>query len=130
RWRSCIPSSSSLLRRYTCLASRVSRTIEPGAHALSALIARDFTPFRICYHLSNNYKFDVDHPYDMDDPCYGVSSPTEGSHIIMSTTADQLDTRNSASISAAEASRRSERRRWIALAVLCLGQLMMVLDAT
>jgi EmrB/QacA subfamily drug resistance transporter len=26
--------------------------------------------------------------------------------------------------------RRSERRRWIALAVLCLGQLMMVLDAT
>jgi len=29
-----------------------------------------------------------------------------------------------------ERSRRSERRRWIALAVLCLGQLMMVLDAT
>src|SRR6516165_12214992 len=29
-----------------------------------------------------------------------------------------------------EPSRRSERRRWIALAVLCLGQLMMVLDAT
>ncbi len=29
-----------------------------------------------------------------------------------------------------EAERRSERRRWIALAVLCLGQLMMVLDAT
>ena len=28
------------------------------------------------------------------------------------------------------ASARSERRRWIALAVLCLGQLMMVLDAT
>ena len=28
------------------------------------------------------------------------------------------------------ASQRSERRRWIALAVLCLGQLMMVLDAT
>src|SRR5438105_12611369 len=27
-------------------------------------------------------------------------------------------------------SARSERRRWIALAVLCLGQLMMVLDAT
>src|SRR6201982_2285109 len=25
---------------------------------------------------------------------------------------------------------RGERRRWIALAVLCLGQLMMVLDAT
>jgi len=29
-----------------------------------------------------------------------------------------------------EATARSERRRWIALAVLCLGQLMMVLDAT
>ena len=29
-----------------------------------------------------------------------------------------------------EPSRPSERRRWIALAVLCLGQLMMVLDAT
>jgi EmrB/QacA subfamily drug resistance transporter len=29
-----------------------------------------------------------------------------------------------------EPPRRSERRRWIALAVLCLGQLMMVLDAT
>src|SRR5271166_1833504 len=28
------------------------------------------------------------------------------------------------------AEERSERRRWIALAVLCLGQLMMVLDAT
>jgi EmrB/QacA subfamily drug resistance transporter len=29
-----------------------------------------------------------------------------------------------------ELARRRERRRWIALAVLCLGQLMMVLDAT
>ena len=28
------------------------------------------------------------------------------------------------------AHRKRERRRWIALAVLCLGQLMMVLDAT
>ncbi len=32
--------------------------------------------------------------------------------------------------SAAEAASRTERRRWIALAVLCLGQLMMVLDST
>jgi EmrB/QacA subfamily drug resistance transporter len=32
--------------------------------------------------------------------------------------------------SAAELASRSERRRWIALAVLCLGQLMMVLDST
>jgi len=30
----------------------------------------------------------------------------------------------------AEVERKRERRRWIALAVLCLGQLMMVLDAT
>src|SRR3984957_9253235 len=30
----------------------------------------------------------------------------------------------------ADAQRKRERRRWIALAVLCLGQLMMVLDAT
>jgi EmrB/QacA subfamily drug resistance transporter len=29
-----------------------------------------------------------------------------------------------------DSAERSERRRWIALAVLCLGQLMMVLDAT
>jgi EmrB/QacA subfamily drug resistance transporter len=42
------------------------------------------------------------------------------------TTTDQLDTHNSAAAQAA----RSERRRWIALGVLCLGQLMMVLDAT
>jgi len=34
------------------------------------------------------------------------------------------------SSSASHASSASERRRWIALAVLCLGQLMMVLDAT
>ncbi|HEY0517209.1 MAG TPA: MFS transporter [Solirubrobacteraceae bacterium] len=32
--------------------------------------------------------------------------------------------------SQAEQNARSERRRWIALAVLCLGQLMMVLDST
>ena len=35
-----------------------------------------------------------------------------------------------AAAGAPETSPRSERRRWIALAVLCLGQLMMVLDAT
>src|SRR5271157_4369820 len=32
--------------------------------------------------------------------------------------------------SAADTERKRERRRWIALGVLCLGQLMMVLDAT
>ena len=33
-------------------------------------------------------------------------------------------------IERSDAEHKSERRRWIALAVLCLGQLMMVLDAT
>jgi EmrB/QacA subfamily drug resistance transporter len=45
----------------------------------------------------------------------------------MSTAADQIETRDSVAL---ETAQRSERRRWIALAVLCLGQLMMVLDAT
>ncbi|HXN37188.1 MAG TPA: MFS transporter [Solirubrobacteraceae bacterium] len=43
------------------------------------------------------------------------------------TTTDPQTNRSRAS---AEAERKSERRRWIALGVLCLGQLMMVLDAT
>ncbi|MFZ1155424.1 MAG: MFS transporter [Solirubrobacteraceae bacterium] len=34
------------------------------------------------------------------------------------------------SITSSDAERKRERRRWIALGVLCLGQLMMVLDAT
>ena len=38
--------------------------------------------------------------------------------------------REASEIGIPEAPRRSDRRRWIALAVLCLGQLMMVLDAT
>lgn len=40
----------------------------------------------------------------------------------------QIDQPESASTN--DSDRRRERRRWIALAVLCLGQLMMVLDAT
>ncbi len=52
----------------------------------------------------------------------------------MSTTIEQLETAGSAppdrTTTADAARQRSERRRWIALAVLCLGQLMMVLDAT
>ena len=43
-------------------------------------------------------------------------------------TATDLQLEQSSSVS--HAARSSERRRWIALAVLCLGQLMMVLDAT
>jgi len=45
----------------------------------------------------------------------------------MSTTIEQLET---ATPDAGTERQRNERRRWIALAVLCLGQLMMVLDAT
>jgi EmrB/QacA subfamily drug resistance transporter len=44
------------------------------------------------------------------------------------TTAAQIETPQPTA--AHESERRRERRRWIALAVLCLGQLMMVLDAT
>ena len=50
----------------------------------------------------------------------------------MSTTAaisEQIDQHESVA-TPSDAERRRERRRWIALAVLCLGQLMMVLDAT
>src|ERR1700729_4516241 len=50
---------------------------------------------------------------------------SEGSH--MSTTVLQPE----AQTETAKSPRLSgERRRWLALAVLCLGQLMMVLDAT
>jgi EmrB/QacA subfamily drug resistance transporter len=44
------------------------------------------------------------------------------------TTSDQLRTLEPSARDDAE--RKRERRRWIALGVLCLGQLMMVLDAT
>ncbi|HEV2923020.1 MAG TPA: hypothetical protein VGW98_03240, partial [Solirubrobacteraceae bacterium] len=44
------------------------------------------------------------------------------------TTIDRSDSARETSASPSE--RRRERRRWLALAVLCLGQLMMVLDAT
>jgi EmrB/QacA subfamily drug resistance transporter len=46
----------------------------------------------------------------------------------MSTAADSHLTTNATAT--ADSERKRERRRWIALAVLCLGQLMMVLDAT
>src|SRR5271154_558433 len=49
----------------------------------------------------------------------------------MSTTAIRLDQPKTLEPSAGDdAERKRERRRWIALGVLCLGQLMMVLDAT
>jgi EmrB/QacA subfamily drug resistance transporter len=47
------------------------------------------------------------------------------------TTQSEIDQRSTTTSEvAAEAASKRERRRWIALAVLCLGQLMMVLDAT
>ncbi len=42
----------------------------------------------------------------------------------------QANSTSGANSAPEEAPQRSERRRWIALVVLCLGQLMMVLDAT
>ena len=50
-----------------------------------------------------------------------VTAPRES--IERTESAQQTDSRS-------ETERKRERRRWIALAVLCLGQLMMVLDAT
>jgi EmrB/QacA subfamily drug resistance transporter len=46
----------------------------------------------------------------------------------MSTTT--IERPNSEQLGAAPSESKRERRRWLALAVLCLGQLMMVLDAT
>jgi EmrB/QacA subfamily drug resistance transporter len=45
-------------------------------------------------------------------------------------TTDQSEFGQQHSTTTAQAERKRERRRWIALGVLCLGQLMMVLDAT
>jgi EmrB/QacA subfamily drug resistance transporter len=65
-----------------------------------------------------------------DDPCYGVPSAHWKERLEMSTTttSDQIETQGPTATH--DSDRRRERRRWIALAVLCLGQLMMVLDAT
>src|SRR5271155_3427641 len=67
----------------------------------------------------------------MDDPCYVVpfaqSKWSNMSTLTSSRTEIQQPQQPNAS---AEVERKRERRRWIALAVLCLGQLMMVLDAT
>jgi EmrB/QacA subfamily drug resistance transporter len=48
--------------------------------------------------------------------------------IAATATSEEIETQEQTA--AHDSERRRERRRWIALAVLCLGQLMMVLDAT
>src|SRR3979409_1065331 len=61
--------------------------------------------------------------HDMLSP----SHTSEGSKM-RTTTIDRANSKRQQSAPPSE--RKRERRRWIALAVLCLGQLMMVLDAT
>jgi EmrB/QacA subfamily drug resistance transporter len=85
----------------------------------------------------------------MDHPCYVVPLTQIGRSNMSTATAQpessqraqgaqQADSHSEAAprragydeLPRSEAERKRERRRWIALAVLCLGQLMMVLDAT
>jgi EmrB/QacA subfamily drug resistance transporter len=76
----------------------------------------------------------------MDGPCYVVPLTKIGRSNMSTATARREDLQQDAAVARTESSQRSaapgeaerkrERRRWIALAVLCLGQLMMVLDAT
>jgi EmrB/QacA subfamily drug resistance transporter len=70
----------------------------------------------------------------MDYPCYVVPLTQIGRSNMSTATAqpESIQRAQSARQTAgqSEAERKRERRRWIALAVLCLGQLMMVLDAT
>jgi EmrB/QacA subfamily drug resistance transporter len=70
----------------------------------------------------------------MDYPCYVVPLTQIGRSNMSTATASPESIQRTESTqrtdSRSEAERKRERRRWIALAVLCLGQLMMVLDAT
>src|ERR1700728_1109964 len=70
----------------------------------------------------------------MDYPCYVVPLTKTGRSNMSTATAsiENIQPTQGAQQTAAhsEVERKRERRRWIALAVLCLGQLMMVLDAT
>jgi EmrB/QacA subfamily drug resistance transporter len=69
----------------------------------------------------------------MDYPCYVVPLTKTGRSNMSTATApiERIQPpQDDQTVTGSEAERRRERRRWIALAVLCLGQLMMVLDAT
>ena len=70
----------------------------------------------------------------MDYPCYVVPLTQIGRSNMSTVTAPTENSNppkaRSGQPPSGEAERKREHRRWIALAVLCLGQLMMVLDAT
>src|ERR1700691_1119790 len=70
----------------------------------------------------------------MDYPCYVVPLTQIGRSNMSTVTAPPESIQRTESAqqtdSRSETERKRERRRWIALGVLCLGQLMMVLDAT
>src|SRR6202167_809909 len=70
----------------------------------------------------------------MDYPCYVVPLTQIGRSNMSTVTAPPESIQRTESAqqtdSRSETERKRERRRWIALAILCLGQLMMVLDAT
>jgi EmrB/QacA subfamily drug resistance transporter len=58
-----------------------------------------------------------------------LQSPASGEHTVAPDAGAQAQA-VAPPASTAETDQRNERRRWIALAVLCLGQLMMILDST
>src|SRR3984893_11176938 len=59
--------------------------------------------------------------------CCSLRETSEGSQMSNTSTIDRPDIARQPT---ANSQSKRERRRWLALAVLCLGQLMMVLDAT
>src|SRR5437899_7383091 len=66
----------------------------------------------------------------MDGLCYDAPyASLEGASMSSTATTDRQQL-NQPSAQGRASAHASERRRWIALAVLCLGQLMMVLDVT
>src|SRR5664279_3160600 len=123
--RRCIPSDCSSLRLYACLARRVIRTMQPGweAGVCSVIAVRLYhCPTRIMFpKMILEARMIHARLFSSRTQYLGRSSMSARA----TTRSQTLETPTRE-----EAERRRERRRWIALAVLCLGQLMMVLDAT